>query len=184
MRRNISKKNSGFTLVETMIAIAILSVAILGTFTAVQSSLQDAGFAKDQTTAFYLVQEAVEYVRNVRDTNALTNIATPGTDWLSGLADPSDPCHPLGKVCQIDVSSNTVASCPDGTCPVLNEDPVTGAFGYNPAWPATHFRREITLTTPGGPNGANEVLVNVTISWMSGIFSKTFTVQETLFNWH
>ncbi len=182
MMKNFRSKKYGFTLVETMVAIAILSMAILGTFTAVQTSLQDSSFAQDQVTAFYLVQEAVEYVRNVRDTNALHNIATPGPSWLTGLsAVPSDPCY-FGKVCTINALKETATTCLGGagTCGILYEDPSSGVFGYNSAWTPTHFTREISLQKISD----NEVIVNVTISWTSGRFSKSFTVQEDLFNWH
>ncbi len=172
-----------------MVSIAILSVAILGTFTAVQSSLQNSGFAKDQVTAFYLTQEAVEYIRNIRDTNAIQNIATP-TNWLTGLAaSAGDPCY-FGKTCQIDVPNNKVTMCPGGTgsCAVLSQDSNTALFGYAPNWTPTRFKREIQFeASPDVPYVSGvpqEVIVHVTMSWTSGSFAKSFTVDQTLFNWH
>src|SRR5882724_6625079 len=68
------KMDIGFTLVETMVAISILSLSILATFTAVQLGISKSLYAKDQITAFYLGQEAFEALQNVRDQNGLANI--------------------------------------------------------------------------------------------------------------
>ncbi len=82
----------------------------------------------------------------------------------------------------IDVPNDTLATCSGGAghCDVLKEDPTTGYFGYSSGWTDTHFVRQIQIISIS----TNEVQVNVTISWKSGIFTKTFTVQQTLFNWH
>jgi len=180
-------KSAGFTLVETLVAISILSLSILGTFTAVQNSLQQSTFAKDQITAFYLTQEAMEYVRNVRDTNGLASISSvlgggSPVNWLHRLSENAgDPCY-FGKTCMIDSPQDTITECAGGagSCPVINEDSVTGLFGYNGSWPTTHFKRELSFQKISA--GDTEVAVTVTISWTSGSFSKTFQVQQLLFN--
>ncbi len=183
--RHKTQKISGFTLVETLVAISILSLAILGTFTAIQSALQQSGFAKDQITAFYLAQEAVEYVRNIRDTNALKNLAVPDSaTWLQGFADTGDPCS-SGQACEIDSAHTSVATCSGGGasgCDLLTQDSTTGVFGYGYNTP-TRFKRVVRFTpTAGSP--VHEGVVSVTMSWTSGTFAKSFTVTESLFDWH
>ncbi len=59
-------KNKGFTLVETLVAISILSLSILAGFTAVQNSLKSSVTAKNQMIAFYLTQDAMEFIKNKR----------------------------------------------------------------------------------------------------------------------
>ena len=61
------QKNRGFTIIESLVAIAILIVAITGTMTAVQSGISSYTYSKDQIAAFFLAQEAFEQVRNMRD---------------------------------------------------------------------------------------------------------------------
>ena len=51
MKKRLTK---GFTLVETLVAISVLSLSIAGAFTAVQGGIQSSTVAKDQITAFYL----------------------------------------------------------------------------------------------------------------------------------
>lgn len=180
----------GFTLVETLVAISILTISILGTFTAVQSGLQSSSFAKDQITAFYLVQETMEYLRNVRDENAICTLdgASGGVctndGWLTGIsADGSDPCT-FDTVCRIDSYADTVVSCGSTeweSCPVLNQH-TTGVYSYTSGngWTATRFKREVKIEsiTPD-----EEISIAVRISWTSGSFTKNFTVRQNLRNW-
>jgi prepilin-type N-terminal cleavage/methylation domain-containing protein len=181
--------NKGFTLVETLVAISILSISILGTFTAVQGSLQSSTFAKDQIIATYLIQDAVEYIRNVRDENALVSLKNQSTGgnaipWLTGLSSTAtDPCY-FGKFCTVDSLARSVMTCPGvaGSCTFLKQDTVTGSFGYsNGSWPDSKFKREIQFSQSLTPN-PDEVMITVTVSWTSGVFSKTLTEQQLLFN--
>src|SRR3989344_8733451 len=118
MQSKMLKNSNGFTLVETLVAISILTLSIAGAFTAVQSGIQSSTFAKDQTTAFYLAQEGMEFIKNKRDENALNSIneqPNPVTNWLTGLSDDpdNDPCY-FGSVCRVDVtvsSPNDVVYC-------------------------------------------------------------------------
>ncbi len=61
----IQKK--GFTLIETLIAIAIIMIAITGPFAATENSINAATISRDKTIAVFLAQEGIEYVRAVRD---------------------------------------------------------------------------------------------------------------------
>ncbi len=180
-----TNKSRGFTLVETMVAISIMSLSLLGIFTAVQNGLVSSGFAKDQTIAFYLIQETMEYVRNVRDTNGLRSVGEmsagrSGINWLTGIAfQATDPCYP-GKTCIIDSPNMQVTTCSGGfgTCPYLRQDSSTLFFGYNGGWNTTRFRREVQIQSIS----SNEIIVLVQVSWTSGIFNKSILVKQTLFN--
>ena len=178
------KSNLGFTLVETLVAISILSISIAATFTAVQNGIQNSTIARDQTTAFYLAQEAMEFIKNKRDENALHSIyeqPTPTTKWLSGLSDlATDPCY-FGKTCRIDSPAQTIAYCGGAfnTCPRLKQDPNTGLFGYTSGWTDTIFRRGIQFTEVVVNR---EVRVTIEMNWTSRWGEKSFQVTETLFN--
>src|SRR3989344_3852661 len=82
-------KNRGFTLIETLIAVLLLSVAITGPLTIASKGLTATLVAKDQFIAFYLAQDAVEYVRYVRDSNCLAAVGGAGgcaaSAWLANL---------------------------------------------------------------------------------------------------
>lgn len=186
MLKNIrSKKYSkGFTLVESLVAIGILSISILGAFTAVQNGIKNSTIAKDEITAFYLAQEGMEYIRNIRDENSLHDISGTPTNWLTGLvvtsSATSGPCD-FGKTCTLDSNAKTAATCSGGfgTCPVLNEDPTTGLYGYNSSWPASNFSREVQFTQV---NGSLEVKATMNVTWTTRGSTKSFQISESFFN--
>jgi prepilin-type N-terminal cleavage/methylation domain-containing protein len=173
-------KKQGFTLVETLVAIGILSLSILGAFTAVQSGLHSSTIAKDQITAFYLTQEVMEYIRNIRDENALHALDGTSVSWLHNLAESSGDACNFGSTCTIDSPLKVTARCSGGfgTCPVLRQDPASGLYGYTGSWTATNIKREVQLTSIS----SNEIQITVRMSWTSGAFSQSFQVTESMFN--
>jgi len=173
-------KEGGFTLLETLVAISILVIAITATFSAAQNGLASALDVRDQITAFYLAQEAVEMVRNTRDSNSLERTATPTVSWIKGLAETlNDPCA-FGKVCIVDATNNVFTACPTGpgSCPNMRKDSQTGLYGYNGSWNTTSFNREITLSQ----TNPSELVVGVNITW-GKTTTRSFKVNEILQDW-
>lgn len=173
--------NKGFTIVESLVAISILVLVIIGVTGAIQKGIYSYTFSKDQIIAFYLAQEGFEQIRNLRDENGLRN-----QHWLANIAEEAnDPCY-FGSACRVDLTDNsggapTRCSSP-GNCPFLRQDATggtTGFFGYTAAWPVTVFKREIMLTEIN----PNEISVSVTINWLKGGSPKQFKAKENLFNW-
>lgn len=159
------KTGSGFTLVETMVAITVLLLAIVGPMTLAQQGISSSRASKNQITAYYLAQEAFEYVRNQRDYNILN-----GKNLLFGLAN----C--LGDSCIIDSINDDVSAC-GASCDLLRESP-EGLFGYDGSWTETDFRRKVFIV-PSGMN-SDEIVVEVTMSWDND--TKTFMTKESLFD--
>lgn len=170
----------GFTLIETLIAVLLLSIAVAGPLTIAQKGLSSSVIAKDQVGAFFLAQDAVEYVRFKRDTNKLG-----GASWLTGLA----VCSSAGgtNTCYIDSVQDTVAPC-SGSCPVLNYDSSNRFFTYagvggTVTQTQQRYVRTIALVTPVGSNAAEAALA-VTVSWQSaGGITRSVVVKENLFDW-
>lgn len=190
MKYTFAKNNTdrGFTLLETLVAIAVLVLAITATFTAAQSGLSSSIEARDQIKAFYLAQEGIEMVRNLRDQNSLQRVGAPSTSWLTGLAaQVSDPCY-FGKSCMVDATKDpltafTTCSSPSN-CDNIREDLTSnsstyGMYGYNPGWSQTNFNREIDLSQ----GTSTEVLVSVTMKWTRALLTRTFKVSEIIRDW-
>ncbi len=187
MKNQKIKINRGFTLIESLVAIGILSLSILATFTAVQGGLQGSVTAKDQITAFYLAQEAMEYIKNVRDENALNSVSGNTRNWLYGLASQaSEPCY-FGKTCIIDsahpapqpaVSNPLPCSGSFNSCENLRQDPVSGLYGYTPTWALTSFKREIQFTSIS----SSEVRVTIRVGWTTRGQAKSFQVSQLLYD--
>ncbi len=162
------KSGAGFTLVETLVAITILLLAVTGPLTIAARSLNSANFSQDQITAFYLAQEGVEAVRNIRDKNAIA-----GQSWLAGL----ENCLG-GSSCYIDSTNNTVSLC-SGSCPKIKYNSSSGFYGYNGGWSDSKFTRTIGISE----TSAAEALLTITISWQSGNLNRQFIINENILNW-
>jgi len=74
MHRFFKNNNKGFTLVETLVAVSIFTVSILGLISVLASGISDIGYAKKKIAATYLAQEGIEYTRNFRDNSVIFNI--------------------------------------------------------------------------------------------------------------
>ena len=168
------------TLVETLVAITILSVAIVAPMALTMQSLASAYYARDQGVASNLAQEAIESLRSVRDGNIL-RIAL-------GLPDAS--CTPTNLLCgfpvvgtdfTIDAHNNTMTPC-SGTCPNLQTDPDKTLYGYGAGWTDTIFKR--TIHTEFVDDDENEIRITVTVTRESGV--RTFpavVLRENLYRW-
>ncbi len=167
--------HKGFTIIESLVAIAVLTLAIMGAMSAAQSGLSSYIFSKEQIVSFYLAQEGFEQIRNIRDENRLN-----GRSWLTGIAsNSSDPCY-FGQACVVSPAESGVATrCPSvGACPLVRQSPA-GFYGYDSSWNATPFRREITLSAVS----ATEIAVTVTVNWSKGSVVRQFKARENLLNW-
>jgi prepilin-type N-terminal cleavage/methylation domain-containing protein len=165
----------GFTLLETIVAIAILTLAIMGPLELAVRSIGMAGISKNQIVAFYLAQDAMEYIKNVRDANFLT----AGNNWLDGLsfcvsADGNTSCN-------VDVPNSVISAC-SGTCEVLRYSNSEHYYSYSPTSEASVFTRTVKITSPVGGNN-NEAKVQVILSWREKTGQKDFTIEDNIFNW-
>ncbi len=164
------KYTHAFTLLETLVAISVLMMSLLGPFAIAQQSLRSAYYARDQVTAFYLAQEGIEFVRAVRDQNYLS-----GAPWLDGIG---DAC--TGVPCTVDYPNFVYAPCPQGVCPPLKVSATGGLFNHE-SGDTSAFTRSVMLTQ--SPTNPDQMIVSVTLSWRSAGVSRTFTLEERLFDW-
>lgn len=174
----------GFTLVETLVAISLISIAIVTPMSLVTQSFSAAFYARDQVTAYYLAQEGIEAVRTIRDGNILANaISNEGRDLLQGI--------PVGTPFTIDARfSDPLIAIDDctGTCPRLQTDgTLYGHAPGDPAWVNTNFTRTLTAAYagPAATNGGEDVIrVASTVSWSAkNGFVRTFTIYENMYRW-
>jgi len=68
-------KNKGFTLVEIIISVFIISIGVMGAFSVLQKVVVSSSVSSDKLVAAYLAQEGIELVRNIRDSS-----------WIDGQA--------------------------------------------------------------------------------------------------
>lgn len=166
-------KQKAFTLVETLVAISILTIALTGPLAIIAQALRSSYFARDQITAYYLAQEAVEYIRNQRDYNGLQGVSAPAAEnWLQGVAtdsdlDPEDPnvslVNPFQPTGESDLIKANLVRTPTGykltrcnvTCPPLKYNTsfhtvgtANALYGDDSTDVDSIFTREIIFSEP------------------------------------
>lgn len=102
------KTKRGFTLIEALIAVVLFSTALVAVLSVVGRSSDSKRLAQSVTVADYLGQGLLETVRNIRDTNFLSE-----NDWLQGI----DQCEQNGCTFDLSSSSPILVVC-DMECPV------------------------------------------------------------------
>lgn len=69
----IKTRQSGFTLIETFVAIVVLTIAVLGPMTLLSRALQDSRYIRDEIIATFLAQEGVEQAIDFRNQGTLNS---------------------------------------------------------------------------------------------------------------
>ena len=186
-KKQINKK--GFTIIETMVAVFILSIAIVALLGLTAQSLFTARYARNEITANYLAQEAADYIRNRRDTVAF--LSDTGNNWNGFLAEfgkgsvntkcfTSDGCY-FGVN---DITTTPVTSCPSEGCPLLKykEDSSSSFYYYATTGSNSIFKRKIEMWT--NSTNSDEVFVRITINWNNGNILKSKVLNFSLLNWY
>ncbi len=204
--------NFGLTMVESLVAISILTIAVIGPLSIIAQALQTSYYTRDQMTAHYLAQEAIEYVRNMRDrqgilitkeylNNMQTGDETLLADWkgadasLFGIGGLSIPASGAQVITRYNLIKNNMdggykfTACSGGSntpCAVLKKNS-QGIFGYNEDALATDsvFTREIYFERgPVIPEGeSQEIIMTVNVYWKNGSSQAQITIKESLTNW-
>jgi len=171
--KNSSQKNKGFTILEVMAAIFILTIGIGGAFLLVRQSLSAASINKNRLVAAYLAQEGIEIVRNIRDSNWLN----PSLAWDYGL----------GSGDWIASYSSTTLSTNFVTNTAANYLKVDSNKMYNySVGGSTSFQRKISLrnTDLSPADGKTEKEVRVTVFWSERGRTHSLSALEYLQNWY
>lgn len=164
----------GFTLVELIVSVGLLTLAITGPLAVATFSLRSSSVSKNEIVAYNLAEEGIEYIKNKID----SNVFTPGADWRDGLSE----CE-LNAGCDVDSVSQNIVSCPGGTCPVLRRSAASGLYSHAAASADnldTIFRRKVMLKTVSG-SGNEEKQLEVTISWPERDYTHSFSISTQVF---
>lgn len=182
--RNLKSRyygDRGFTLIETFVAISILTISVVAPMSLAARSLSISYYVRDELTASYLAQEAIETIRNVRDANTLSGLLSGNIiDFTSGI--PST----TGQLFTVDAHASVVNAMQlcSGDCSLIYTD---GTFyGYDDGgggtWVPTRFTRTVSAVYVDGAE--TDLLLTVNVSWKTGGFNtRSVTISEHLYKW-
>jgi len=175
--------NKGFTILEVIVAIFVLTVAVGGSFVLIQQTLIAASLAQSKLTAYYLAQEGIEIVRNIRDTNWLKQRSGELNFFWDTDIIPLE--LPLGESrdCIADYNDDGLSNFIEGT--PLNL--VNGFYSYDASGDPTPFERKITITKLDlpGTSYADDYKLRVTVQvrWSERGRDHSVEASEDLYNW-
>jgi prepilin-type N-terminal cleavage/methylation domain-containing protein len=160
---NIFKKERGFTLLEMLISILIISIGVSGVYMAVAKYARDTQTERESFMAAYLCQEGIEIVRNLRDFNLVS-----GAVWKNGLTS-------CGTGCEADYHTPTTLSAwTTGSILYINQ--TTGLYEYTSSTVPTSYKRKIVIDNT---TNTNILSITVYVYWENN----TMTAKEDLYNW-
>ena len=168
-----SKKDShGFTIVEPLVAIAILMIAVAGPLVAASRSLNSALYSRDQMIGSFLAQETMEVIKSQRSN--VVNIDP--ANWPGGYAacTNASPCEVSATDPSLSLQSCLVTGC------ILR----LGTDGYSTSGTEaglTFYRRfylEPIIAIPPGP--IPEYKVHVIVGWNQGKIPYELEVVSSL----
>ena len=189
-----SAKNlkDGFTVLETLVADFVLSIAIAATLAAASTGLQSSFYAKDQITAYYLAQEAIEVITNIRDKNFITSggsfLSTAVLNCVSGQGCAVDSTITIPPST---IENMTIDCLGQEDCFILRYNDTTKQYAHptpndpsDPAgWTKSKFTRKTfisVLTVPAN----DEIAVTTVVTWQAGRFNtKQVVVRKNLLNY-
>lgn len=167
-----NKHNGGFTLLETLVAIAILLIAVVGPISLIGNSLQQIYYARDQMAAINLAQEGLDVVRQMRDSNKLA-----GGSWTTGFTTDGDYVVDPYLLISGGVPLIICNSCSQ----LVVFDTTNEVYRQSFAGNATPFSRVVNVSSTG--LNSEERKVTSTVTWKTGNQTGTLVVSGYLFNW-
>jgi prepilin-type N-terminal cleavage/methylation domain-containing protein len=174
-RQNRTRPQAGFTLMETVIALLILSVGILALAGMLANGLAYMSMSQDEYIAEQKAAEAIESIYTARDVSQTTwtninnvsaggifvdgptNLCDPGVDGIEGTAD--DNCA---------IYDSIWTPGPDGKL----------GTGDDVKMPLTNFKRTIVISPVAGRADLRQI--TVTITYTAARFRRSYTLMTNI----
>lgn len=188
---------TGFSLVETLVAITILLIIIVGPMTIASNATQSTSFSNQQVIAYFLAQEGLELAQKARDDRLIVRLDSPGAanaawdEFTDNGGVYADCLTTNGCGLEVD-GTNTgtivIVDCDDGTtsyydCGLFHDNTFgqRSVYTHTQTSSTTAFSRVINFTETVNNQ---EVLITSEVRWMvDGQFeAQSVTASTYLYN--
>jgi prepilin-type N-terminal cleavage/methylation domain-containing protein len=173
------RKQRGFTIMEMLAAIFVISVGAMGVFNLVSQALSYINITSSRLVAIYLAQEGMEIARNIRDNNFLQInaglIPDPEDQWTNNLSG----CE---AGCEADYTDPSLIQIVGSPRPLR----IDGGFYNYSSGTATNFTRKITtsLVDLDDDTKYDRIEVSVEVKWQERGRTHQVNVQEHIYYWY
>lgn len=203
IRINLAPR-SGFTLLETVVALAVLLAAVVGPVSLITRGIFDFSFSKNKIVAANLAQEGIELVRAIREDNVICDVLNGSAVWPWN-EDPQAPDPPNGNTFTnittgVSVDRTVTVTCGGisgvsmqvpllslGCNNKLRLDSATGIYGYSTGQETIYTRCvdiRVPPTTPdAGIPASAQMDITSTVRWNERGADREVKLQERLYNW-
>jgi prepilin-type N-terminal cleavage/methylation domain-containing protein len=169
--------NSGFTIMEMIVVIFIISFGLLGVISLVTQNVQVGYINKNMIIASQLCQEELELIRNIRDNNWMGDddwktgsTTNPNTDWIKDGVYSVDYTGTITNTTGID---DPAAKLYIGANNLYRHLAVPGTATSTAFSRTAEIRSETAASTT----------VECVVQWKTGTNTHRFTAQTVLYNW-
>lgn len=163
-----SKKN-GFSIVEVMVSITILTIGLLGVSSLVIQNIKVQRINKNDLVASMLAQEGLELVRNLRDKNWLDQ---SNPDWRAGINDDDDTFAIDYFLSSQDFNPDYIN---DSETKLYLKD---GFYAHDPTGASTIFSRLISIT-----DYADYMAASSTVRWTMAGKTSDYVLETRFYDW-
>lgn len=169
----------GFTIVEAILSAFIISLAVIGPLSAARQGLSASSDSRDYAESIYLAEEAMEYIRNIRNENLLKGLIN--NNWLQGLGQCMS-----NNYCGISpISNNPIVPCgnENNNCELAVN---SGVYSHNPTgggsdWVPSGITRKVQIFEKTN-NVDAEIIVTIERKKV-GFPARTYVWKSILMNW-
>ena len=149
----------GFTIIELLVVILIISIGITGSYALVGNIFASSSLMAQRLSAAYLAQEGIEIVRNIRDSNWVN-----GDSWNNGIT--------TGNF-EVDYDDLALSAYSGNKLKINNN-----IYNYTSGTDSI-YDRKITIST----NGSDSLNIAVTITWFSNNSNHSILIEENIYDW-
>ncbi len=172
-------RSSGFSLLEMVIVIFILSVGFVAVFSLLTKSIVVSTQVRHEIVAINLAAEAIEVVINIRNSNWLASPAPDPFDDFDGDGAPDS--FPISNT-NVIYNSTSVSDIPDDR---LYLETISGNLYYthDSSGESTPFSRKLEINSLPDDDGVLYREVKSTVTWIQFGTTKQVVLVDHLYDW-